>query len=462
MKDGLTARELRAAWALLAVPLGVVFWLPNEARVLWISVTALPWLLGVALLAGGDSAARAAQNVGLAVSDTSLRISAVVILLLLFLIDHVFSLSAALFVLIWGGLALLILAARCAAVRFRAVILAGMTTAAALGVALLATEFVLRSPAVAKRLGPLDETAAWRDRYDSLSAGNIFGFRSRYETVESDSAIRRIAVLGDSFTWGDKIAKTDSTWPALLEDELRRRLPGGGVEVINMAQRGYTTANEAEVLRRLGWQFEPSVVIIQFFVNDALPSGPNLARRGGEWLMPRRSILPARFRSGSVASSALLGLLEGRLNALLNGSRPYLRFEELYREDAHGWRQARDAMREIAESAASREVPALLVLFPHLVPGSWSPETYPLREIHAKVAAHAEAVGFHVLDLTVQFAERGGDWRRWWATPYDSHPGLAAHAAAAVAIADELLAKGLFPIAAANLPQNLEDGQASE
>ena len=37
----------------------------------------------------------------------------------------------------------------------------------------------------------------------------------------------------------------------------------------------------------------------------------------------------------------------------------------------------------------------------------------------------------HVLDLTNAFVESGGDWRRWWATPYDSHPNADAHRLAA-------------------------------
>lgn len=64
---------------------------------------------------------------------------------------------------------------------------------------------------------------------------------------------------------------------------------------------GYTTANEAELLRRLGWQFDCDLVLVQFYINDALPSGDNFARVGGSWLLPRVNLLPvlfARDRSG--------------------------------------------------------------------------------------------------------------------------------------------------------------------
>ncbi len=199
------------------------------------------------------------------------------------------------------------------------------------------------------------------------------------------------------------------------------------------------------MLRRLGWQFQPDLLVIQFFVNDALPSGSNFASKSGDWIIPNRRLLPVRFRSGPVDSSALLAFVEKRINALMNGPRPFDRFKELYLDNAEGWHQARASLREIADSAAARGVPALLVLFPYFIPGSWTAETYPLQQIHETVAAYARGVGFRVLDLTYLFAEQGGDWRRWWATPYDSHPGVAAQAIMARAIADDLIAGPLRP-----------------
>ena len=48
---------------------------------------------------------------------------------------------------------------------------------------------------------------------------------------------------------------------------------------------------------------------------------------------------------------------------------------------------------------------------------------------------NAAASGLQVLDLTAAFAAAGGNWKRWWVTPYDSHPNESAHEIAARAIA---------------------------
>jgi hypothetical protein len=55
-----------------------------------------------------------------------------------------------------------------------------------------------------------------------------------------------VIVVGDSFTWGDKVADIRDTWPYVLEQNLNRS--GATVEVISLATPGYTTVNEAEAL----------------------------------------------------------------------------------------------------------------------------------------------------------------------------------------------------------------------
>lgn len=168
-------------------------------------------------------------------------------------------------------------------------------------------EMLFRIPSVAARWGTPAELSAWDSRYDRVWKENVFGFRSRHETVARSSGVNRAVVLGDSFTWGDKIAETDDAWPARLEAILNRT-GDEAWEVINMAQNGYTTANEAELLRRLGWQFDPDLVLVQFYINDALPSGGDFTHVLGSWLRPRVNLLPVRFRSGWVQQSAVFSL----------------------------------------------------------------------------------------------------------------------------------------------------------
>jgi len=447
MIESITARELRVFWLLMAIPLSILG-LSGTAHLPWLTVCALPWLTGWLILVGPRGAERTSKHIEALVADRSPRYALLVLVIMLAAVAHVFSLSAALFVSIWGALFILLFARLAEPTTSRAILLGVTTSIVVISLTLIVVEVILRSPPLARRMGAPSEIEAWSARYDGMWERNIHGFRSRHERVSRAPGQRRIVVLGDSFTWGDKIADTDSTWPARLERELQDGRHAGEVEVINMAERGYTTANEAEFLRRFGWQFDPDLLIVQWFVNDALPSRPGLQRVGGDWLIPSRRLLPVRFRSGAVASSALLALLERRLNALLNGPRPYLRFAELYRQDARGWQQARAALTEMADSAALRDIPALLILFPYLVPGSWTSETHPLSKVHEQVANYARDAGYVVLDLTDELKHKPGE--DWWATPYDSHPSAAAHAVAAQAVARVIRERRMLPVAASD------------
>jgi lysophospholipase L1-like esterase len=297
----------------------------------------------------------------------------------------------------------------------------------ALVLVLLPLELVLRLPVVSRQLGLPAERERQEASYDRLWERNIFHLRSPYEQVARRPGIRRVLALGDSFTWGLYVTSSDSTWPALLE----RRL-GDSVEVINMGQRGWTTFNEAEFLSRLGWQFDPDLVLVQFYLNDAYESRPNLGFEEGH----RVYLLPRQFWQGYIQTSAFSALVSKAVNGLILG----MLFRESdntarYTEDSPGWRQMRLAFREMADSARARGTPIVMILFPDLMPGEWTAETYPSRAIHDQVATEARRTGFGVLDLTGRFAREGGDWKRWWATPYDAHPSTAAYLLAADAIA---------------------------
>ena len=82
------------------------------------------------------------------------------------------------------------------------------------------------------------------------------------------------------------------------------------------------------------------------------------------------------------------------------------------------------------------------MLHPYLTPGHWTSDTYPMRDIHEKVAAAAGRAGLHVLDLATAYAAQGRDWRTWWATPYDAHPSAAGHALVATAVLDFVRQRG--------------------
>ena len=299
--------------------------------------------------------------------------------------------------------------------------------------ALAAVEAVLSWYPVARRLGTPAWHAHWGWRYEShVWDRNIFGFRSPYEDTRRRASVRRVIALGDSFTWGAHITSPDSTWPALLEQILTREPGAVPTEVINMGRPGFATGNEEEMLRRVGWQFDPDLVIVQWLDNDAQVTYRNF---GVKEVVPRESVelLPDAYRTGWIRESGVLSLLERSLTGLFF---PVLEVNRKhFAPGSPGWLEEQRKFHEMADSASQHCTPALLVLYPYLFPGHWTADTYPEKAIHRMVAAAGRSAGFQVLDLLPTFVAAGKDFKEWWGTAYDSHPGSDAQVVAAKAIA---------------------------
>jgi hypothetical protein len=302
-------------------------------------------------------------------------------------------------------------------------------------------EVFFRVPAIVARTGgTVLEQQRWTDaNYDFLWQRNIYQLRSFHTETAKQTGTLRIIALGDSMTWGDKIPRTEDTWPYVLERTLNNR--GQKTEVINLGQKGFSTVNEAEALERLGWRFDPDLVVLQFYVNDPLPSAPNFQAESTAWLFRTHHLSPLKHHE-LVKHSFLYAYMNERFERLQlslfysDGHRP------LFADDFQGWADAQAAIETMAAETRRRGVPMLVVLFPHLV--DLRPGAYPYENVHEKVAAVVARARLPLLDLRLPLAKINPDGRSWWALPWDAHPGVRAHALAGEMIAATLESRDLF------------------
>jgi lysophospholipase L1-like esterase len=89
----------------------------------------------------------------------------------------------------------------------------------------------------------------------------------------------RILYLGDSVTFGYKIADWDDTFPAVIERCLETRF-GPCVETVNAGVGGYSPWQEWEFLRTEGLRYAPDIVVFTFVLNDVTEKNA-LVRFGG-------------------------------------------------------------------------------------------------------------------------------------------------------------------------------------
>jgi hypothetical protein len=106
------------------------------------------------------------------------------------------------------------------------------------------------------------------------------GLRSPEVPREKAPGVQRIAVLGDSCTFGfvqagDTWFDTPRPYAALLQDLLDENLGPGRFQVINYGMIGYTTFHGLRMLRREVLPDRPDFIVIRFGWNDLLGSPTN-------------------------------------------------------------------------------------------------------------------------------------------------------------------------------------------
>jgi len=257
---------------------------------------------------------------------------------------------------------------------------------------------------------------------------NSHGFRTGEYTTARPPGTFRVAVLGDSLTWGQGVAVED-IFPAVLEDLLADRLAPVGleVEVIAVGVCGARLVDHVVRLHAHVARLEPDLVVLQHFPNDV------------EYLVDHREPDPLAALG---EQSAILRLVNAvRLRDV------YWRQLAAWTEPGSlSWRLYRQAAAEIARWRDASATPVVVAAFPpsDQRPGGGNFDRYaeleefrPLLEPPLEVL---EEAGLPVLRLEEAFRREAG--RRFLCvSPEDGHPNPLAHGIAARAI-DRFLADG--------------------
>jgi len=96
---------------------------------------------------------------------------------------------------------------------------------------------------------------------------NALGLRDREITLAKPGGVKRILMLGDSFTEGDGV-KSSETFSSQLQRMLDTASAGQRWEVINAGVGSYSPLLEYLYLTRQGLQLNPDLVILNFDLSD--------------------------------------------------------------------------------------------------------------------------------------------------------------------------------------------------
>jgi lysophospholipase L1-like esterase len=266
-------------------------------------------------------------------------------------------------------------------------------------------------------------------RWEKTVRTNSLGYREREVSRAKPAGTNRIAVIGDSFTFGQGI-REEERFSNLIEKRLNRLAQGEiRYEVLNFGLPGKETEDHVQLLRDVVIDLKPDFVLLQWYVNDV--EGHDKSRRPRPMRLLPSDYLTALLRENSVLQYLLQRQWSSwqRTIGLVGSYQGYMeeRFGDPNGPDS---RAAREWLRSFIAACRNSGIPMGILVFPDI---GGEVNFGFLRE---RVLDQCAQERIPCLDLSPML-ERHQDRRRLWASRLDPHPGPLANRIAA----DQLMSR---------------------
>lgn len=254
---------------------------------------------------------------------------------------------------------------------------------------------------------------------------NSSGFRGREFHARRPGELR-VALVGDSFTFGNGVAFED-TLGERLAAELERL--GRPAAVFNCGVPGYNAEQAVITARERALALDVDVLVYVFFANDLEPS-PERREVPQDAVIDKLHGFPLRSALGQWCAVHVKRLLarsgldvDARTRAAWSANL-----------EQGGKARLEAALDDLRAACAERGVPLLVAVYPFLAP----PATNPFGEVDAFARAACRERSIPCVALAEAFP---ADERLYelWSSTWDSHPDGAGHALAARVLAPRLL-----------------------
>jgi len=229
---------------------------------------------------------------------------------------------------------------------------------------------------------------------------NSDGLRNGEVEFVKPPGVTRILVLGDSITFGWGVP-FEETMPKVIEHDLTNQ-GVGPVEVINAGVGNYNTVMEVNYFFNHGKDYDPDIVILNYFINDA---EPNPTYKEVPW-----------FARHSYSYAVIGGAWDGLKRRIFGGADWLTYYALLYADDALGWSAAKKSIATLAEYCRANNIRLVIANVPELR----KLKKYPFEDVTAKVREISEFHQVEFVDLLK--ALRGHSPDTLWVTQPDPHP----------------------------------------
>lgn len=251
---------------------------------------------------------------------------------------------------------------------------------------------------------------------------NALGYREREIDLTNAGDSFWIAVIGDSFTFGQGV-REDDRFTNILQVELDN-LPGS-YEVLNFGRFGAETVHHLQMLKKDVLNLRPDFILLQWFVNDV--EGADKTGRPSPII-----IFPRGFRE----NSAFLSLFHDLLMSLqeqvgLTESYEDYMVRKFSDPSSRASEEAQQALAAFMDVSRENGIPVGIVLFDRFIS-----QDSQLGFLLDRTLVFCEARSIQCLDLRGTFEPYMGN-RVLWANWGDRHPSPFAHGLAAESILEE-------------------------
>jgi hypothetical protein len=288
----------------------------------------------------------------------------------------------------------------------------------------------LRDPATRKRFR--DAGVA---RVDEVAPRAPFAVELRFNSLRFRDAefgprrpgVRRVMVLGDSFTEGEGVRAGD-VYPRVLERLLNAAEPGRW-EVLDCGRRGADFPEIYESFKTI-LAFDPDIVVYGMVLNDPVQTPAFHARQAylDDWIVDRSRMIEGRAPAHlGLFDSRVVSFVRERVESYRVGRDTTRWYLDMFSEPNRvGWEQTKAYLLEMDRSMRERGGSFLVALWPLLV---GLDGRYPFETVHETIGRFCRDSGILECDLLAPL--RGLPAASLWVHPVDLHPNEIAHRLAA-------------------------------
>lgn len=266
----------------------------------------------------------------------------------------------------------------------------------------------------------------------AISARTPYGVRFSYDVQRcrdrafgpKTPGVKRIIVLGDSFTEGQGVREED-TFVRRIDRDWHADPSAPSMEIFDCGRRGRDFPALREAFDAL-LALDPDVVLYAMVLNDPEQSKAFHDRQEflNDWIVDRRSTSQDDDEDVTVHGSKLWGLVHDRLEGARVSRATTQWYLDLYGEpNRDGWTATQRSLAEMDEAMRARGGQLLVATLPLMVRLE---DKYPFDAPHAAIAEACTKLGLRCHDVLPAF--RGMKTAELWVHAVDLHPNEKAHA----------------------------------